>query len=436
MFIAVPKSNFFRNFAWSIPLYKVKAAYFDTRPSKDCEYTSSHAGPGRVGGPLLFRFAFCIMKRWPLARTTQFLSRSTRALACSVWSDEGFPLSLNGEASARVPVFRQGAEHCTRGRVRSPQQLNRYGWGTARQILVAMALCFFLAGSSQAQLFQNLQSLAQSIPVGSGEIDPGSGERADGPRWVGAADFDLDGNQDFATCHLNGEIWVGWGRGDGSFEGPERFPSGTSNLRAIITGDFNGDGRPDLAAAAPYDGVVTLLFSTLDRGFAAPSLVTTFKRGRNLEAGDFDGDGILDLAVAGPDEVVQGTNNTNQVITGVLHLRGTGAGAFVKMGTVPEVGLPHLDGSKLKPVFSLESFRRLSETKDTLAVTHEQSPAIWLLRTGTNGVLQVAHALSWFGNQPADSNASPYAVDSLKVGTVFAPAVTRQMDLIAVMQQA
>src|SRR5262245_26468398 len=278
----------------------------------------------------------------------------------------------------------------------SKSSVNRWRLSASRQVPLAMALAFFLAGSAQAQLFQNLQTLAQSIPVGSGETDPLSGERVDGPRWVCAADFDLDGNQDFATCHLNGEIWVGWGRGDGSFQGPQSYPSGTADLRAIIAGDFNGDGRPDLAAAAPYDGVVTLLFSTAPRGFAAPSLVTTFKRGRNLEAGDFDGDGLLDLAVAGPDEVVQaqGTNTTNQVITGVLHLRGTGGGSFARMGTVPEVGLPHLENSKLKPVFSLESFRRVGETKDTLAVTHEQSPAIWLLRNGTNGVLRVAHTLS------------------------------------------
>src|SRR6185436_18497230 len=168
--------------------------------------------------------------------------------------------------------------------------------------LVATLVGAALAASSQAQLFQNLQSLAQSIPVGSGEIDPVGGKRLDGPRWVCTADFDRDGNQDFATCHLNGEISVGWGRGDGSFDGPQTIPSGASDLRAIIAGDFNGDGRPDLAAAAPYDGVVTLLFSTVPRGFAAPSLVPTFKRGRNLEAGDFDGDGLLDLVVAGPDE--------------------------------------------------------------------------------------------------------------------------------------
>lgn len=296
----------------------------------------------------------------------------------------------------------------------------------------------FGADVARGQLFQNLQSLAQSIPVGSGETDPATGKRLDGPRWVCAADFDRDGNPDWATCHLNGEIFVGWGRGNGTFEGPEKIHSGTSDLRAIIAGDFNGDGRPDLAAAAPYDGVVTVLFSTAPRGFAAPSLVPSFKRGRNLEAGDFDGDGILDIAVAGPDEWVnpQDPTATNQVITGLMHLRGTGGGAFVTMGTVPEVGLAHLKDSKLKPVFSLESFRRPGEVRDTLAVTHEQSPAIWLLRIGTNGVLQVAHTLSWFGNDQGVSNASPYVVDSLKIGTVFAPTDTGQMDLVAVMQKA
>jgi hypothetical protein len=184
--------------------------------------------------------------------------------------------------------------------------------------------------------------------------------------------------------------------------------------------------------------VVTLLFSVAPRGFAPPSLVQTFKRGRNLEAGDFDGDGILDLAVAGPDEWVnpQDPMDTNQVVTGVMHLRGTGGGAFVKMGTLPELGLPNLKDSKLKPVYSLDSFRRPGEVKDTLAVTHEQSAAVWLLRTGTNGALRIAETLSWFGNQPVVAGASPYSVDSLKVGTLFAPAATHQMDLVAVMQQA
>jgi hypothetical protein len=313
----------------------------------------------------------------------------------------------------------------------------RHLFSGARWVGIGVGL-LLLAASGEAQLFQNLQSLSQSIPVGSGETDPITGRRTDGPRWVCAADFDADGNQDFATCHLNGEIYVGWGRGDGSFDGPQLVASGTSDLRAIIAGDFDGDGRPDLAAAAPYDGVVTLLFSTLPRGFSAPSLVPTFKRARNLAAGDFDGDGRLDLAVAGPDERPEPTpdnpEGTNAVLTGVMHLRGVGGGSFVKMGTVPELGLSSLENSQLKPVYSLEAFRRPGETNDTLAVTHEQSPAIWLLRPGTNGALAISETLSWFGNDAGVEGASPYLVDSLKIGTIFAPASTGQKDLIGVMQ--
>src|SRR5688572_10011134 len=140
-----------------------------------------------------------------------------------------------------------------------------------RAVLIVISVTLFSADFAQAQLFENLQTLAQSIPDGSGETDPATGKRLDGPRWVCAADFDLDGNPDFATCHLNGEVFVGWGRGNGTFDGPQKINSGASDLRAIIAGDFNNDGRPDLAAAAPYDGVVTVLFSTSPRGFAAPS---------------------------------------------------------------------------------------------------------------------------------------------------------------------
>jgi len=305
-----------------------------------------------------------------------------------------------------------------------------------RRVEVMTLLSMLLANVLQAQLFENLQSVSQSIPVGSGETDL-NGKRVDGPRWVCTGDFDLDTYQDFATCHLNGEIWVAWGRGDGSFDGPHSVSSGTSGLRAIVSGDFNGDGRLDLAAAAPYEGVVTVLFAEVERGFAAPLLVPSFKRGRNLEAGDFDGDGILDLAVGGPDEWLNPSDrdDPDQPVTGVLHLRGTG-GDFIRMGTVPELGLPHLDNSKLKPVFSLQSFRRPGEGSDTLAVTHERSAAIWLLRAGENGALQLTNTLSWCGNNSELQGASPYYVDSLKVGTIFSPAATGEMDLMAVMQRA
>jgi hypothetical protein len=63
-----------------------------------------------------------------------------------------------------------------------------------RGIAFFLTMGVLLAGPAYAQLFQNLQTLSQSVPVGSGQKDPVTGERLDGPRWVCAADFDQDGN--------------------------------------------------------------------------------------------------------------------------------------------------------------------------------------------------------------------------------------------------
>lgn len=101
------------------------------------------------------------------------------------------------------------------------------------------------------------------------------------------------------------------------------------------------------------------------------------------------------------------------------------------MGDVPTVGVVHDSDGHLSPVYSLQAFRRPGETKDTLAVSHENSSSIWLLNIGAAGRLEVAQTLNWWGSADAFSS---YDVDSLRVGTVFAPASTGQMDLIAVMQ--
>ena len=64
---------------------------------------------------------------------------STRALACSdrrLAGRNGRVIqSLNGDSFDRASVVGEGADHRTRGRVRSPSQLNRYGCGAARKFM-------------------------------------------------------------------------------------------------------------------------------------------------------------------------------------------------------------------------------------------------------------------------------------------------------------
>jgi hypothetical protein len=92
--------------------------------------------------------------------------------------------------------------------------------------------------------------------------------------------------------------------------------------RAVTAGDFNGDGRDDVAASAPGEyiwaanaGAVTIIYGSSDGLAAAGSQFwdqetpgvpdeaeNTDNFGRALAAGDFDNDGFADLAIGAPFE--------------------------------------------------------------------------------------------------------------------------------------
>ena len=111
----------------------------------------------------------------------------------------------------------------------------------------------------------------------------------------------------------------------------------------------------DLAGADPYSGVAAVWLGQQDRQMVAASQVVTFRFGRNIASGDFDGDGVPDLIVGGPDDPDEVDG-----ITGALYARGLGDGSFEVKGNTPEVGLLREKG-RIKPVFSLEPFRGLGE---------------------------------------------------------------------------
>src|SRR5205807_821838 len=84
--------------------------------------------------------------------------------------------------------------------------------------------------------------------------------------------------------------------------------------RSVAVGDFNRDGKPDLAVANTNSNNVSILLGT---GFGNFSAATNFAVGSgplSVVVGDVNGDGILDLAVA------------TQV--GVSIRLGTGSGSF------------------------------------------------------------------------------------------------------------
>jgi hypothetical protein len=86
------------------------------------------------------------------------------------------------------------------------------------------------------------------------------------------------------------------------FQTPVTYPVGPAPV-AVALGDFNGDGRLDLAVAnhgdssAGDDGNLSILLGNGDGTFQAASNIPVGKNPQSLAVGDFNGDGKLDLAV-------------------------------------------------------------------------------------------------------------------------------------------
>jgi hypothetical protein len=84
-----------------------------------------------------------------------------------------------------------------------------------------------------------------------------------GPMSIVAADFNNDGEQDFAVglTKINA-IGVIFGRGDGTFEKPIEFSTGDISEPAFITvGNFNSDTHLDIVVKSKYHATMRILVS-------------------------------------------------------------------------------------------------------------------------------------------------------------------------------
>ncbi len=124
------------------------------------------------------------------------------------------------------------------------------------------------------------------------------------PRWIGAGDFNGDGKVDLATANWEaGTISVLLGNGDGTFGANTDFTTGASP-DGICVGDFNRDGIPDLVTAN-YSGANISVLLGLGRGLFAPHVdFASAPFPVQCVVGDFNGDGKDDVAVAAMGNVV------------------------------------------------------------------------------------------------------------------------------------
>jgi hypothetical protein len=208
-------------------------------------------------------------------------------------------------------------------------------------------------------------------------------------------DFNGDGKADLAITQSNYSVAVLLGNGDGTFASPVNYSIGTAVLD-ISKADFNGDGVIDLVERTGAGFAVEL--GNGDGTFQATSLISA-TTGSNLLAADFNNDGVTDVAISSAGNIAASMNDstpinggsTSQVNFAVSTPATTVAGAAVPV-TVTAVdasGNVISDYSGLVRVFSNDP--RGTSTSYTFtaadAGTHTFAAGLNLFTAGTRSVL-------------------------------------------------
>jgi len=189
----------------------------------------------------------------------------------------------------------------------------------------------------------NENSNTVSVLLGNGS--GGFGPKTDipvgtNPFSVAVGDFNGDQISDLVVANSGhfpddqGNISILLGNGDGTYRAPKNILVGNIPVFAAV-GDFNHDGKQDLAVANFVDNTVSILRGNGDGSFGAPSTLSfpPFSQILTVHAVDVDGDHNQDLVVGG------GSN--------VWFLKGNGLGGF---------GQPQLIHSGFTGEFTIADF--------------------------------------------------------------------------------
>ena len=120
------------------------------------------------------------------------------------------------------------------------------------------------------------------------------------PDAIVSGDFNGDGKADVVVAD-NGSLYAALGNGNSTFQAPIISPlgqDGINNEGIMLTGDFNGDGKSDILILDDFLEGFEVLLGNGDGSFQA-AVNTPFSNGFiSLAVGDFNDDGKTDVALS------------------------------------------------------------------------------------------------------------------------------------------
>ena len=147
--------------------------------------------------------------------------------------------------------------------------------------------------SSSNVMFFEITVPTTSVTFASRDYGVGSN-----PSGVATGDFNGDGKLDLAVANANdGTVSILLGNGDGTFQPAINYAVG--GAFSIAVADFNGDGKPDLAVSLQTEsGGVAVLLGKGDGTFQPAAYYAADSDSQSVAVGDFNADGNLDLVVS------------------------------------------------------------------------------------------------------------------------------------------